>query len=211
MSSWTDLVVGLAKACAWPSAVTFIAWNFKGQIPELFNRVEEITLQGAKFTPKTTQVTVESSYKDNKLDAPQPAPLIALSPAASEIKLGLQDDLKRFSSEQYTEVLLDDLARARLQIGHEITYRKAFGSQLLFLRELNSTGAIPIEIARDYFEKQTKSFVQFYKEYGFDGWLTFLIRNGLISHLHGKVEITPIGNDFVQYLVSQHLPEAKGY
>jgi len=211
MSPWIELSVGLAKALAWPGATIYVAWILKAQIPELFNRVEEISLQGAKFAPKRVQDSSKSSYAEIKLDEPEPAALVKLSPAAKEMESHLRNELKRFRQEQHVDALLGDLARARLQIGHEITYRRAFGSQLTFLRELNATGAVPTAVAKSYFEKQTKNFSSFYENYGFEGWLNFLKFNTLISNLNDKVEITSYGNDFVQYLASQRLSEAKQY
>jgi hypothetical protein len=71
------------------------------------------------------------------------------------------------------------------------------------LIELRARRKIPTAQAVAYFEEKTNP--EFYKGYGFAGWIGFLRNNQLITQTEDDVVITDIGNDFLIWLEATKL------
>ena len=72
-------------------------------------------------------------------------------------------------------MLIRQLAVARLSTVFERIYSLLFGSQIVGLRRLAHSDKASLEEAKDFFEPYRRQYEEFYKDYGFEGWLGFLL------------------------------------
>ncbi|MHB1954749.1 MAG: hypothetical protein ACYCOU_13470 [Sulfobacillus sp.] len=168
---------GLLKGVAWPAAAIFLAIKFKSEIlswlPDLrkqLPRVQEIGLTGVKFSPAGQQKTTEET-PITKPDELKTTVNPVGTPAELALEVPLRADLANINEDQKIDVLVRALVQARLVAGHERIYRLIFGSQILGLRELNAAGRVTLDDARTFFERTTAAYQDFYRGYGFEGWL----------------------------------------
>lgn len=97
---------------------------------------------------------------------------------------------------------------------HDAIYRLIFGSQLGLLLQAN-TGAPPnMEQARTVYDNAATNFPDIYSDFSFDAWLDFprrmgLVRIELVADRPALIRITPMGRDFLHYLVNSGLTESK--
>jgi hypothetical protein len=135
----------------------------------------------------------------------EPSPRAAVNIIEARIRL----EAENVDTEKKEALLLRALAQSRLQAGHEFTYNRIFGSQILCLKRLNEVGRATVDDAREFFKPYAEQFPQIYTNYSFDEWLRFLIANVLISQNADIIEITDFGRDFLFYLTDARLSENK--
>lgn len=124
----------------------------------------------------------------------------------------LQRQLNAIPEPQKIPRLINALAASNLERAHERVYRLIFGSQIRGLRQLATVGRVTKEQARQFYDENTRTpeAQKFYANYGFDGWLKFLISQQVIAEtLESVFEITNYGRDFLAYLDRMKMPDAK--
>jgi hypothetical protein len=162
----------------------------------------------AEIDVQDRQQTAGENPVDRKLPEPQ-----ALEPsnriAVNEMELRLKADLASIDVNKREAVLVRALAEARMTSGHEFTYNRIFGSEILALRRLNAITHATVDNAREFFQPFREQFPLIYNNYDFDRWLGFLKNSGLISQEGLILKITEIGRDFLVYLTEKRLFEGK--
>lgn len=210
-------IVELVKALAWPIAAVIIVLSFKVELrsflPTFLRRKMEIELPGG-FKAKID--VAEQQQGDNPAAAPtldNQKPILDPSPrlAVNIIEGRIRRESESIDPTKKEQILLRALAQSRLQAGHEFTYNRIFGSQILGLKRLNEAGRATVDDARQFFKLYADQFPQIYANYGFDGWLGFLKSNTLITQTGNTIEITDFGRDFLLYLTEARLPENKAF
>jgi hypothetical protein len=98
-----------------------------------------------------------------------------------------------------------NLAQARLEARFGYIYAGIFASQIKELIELSARRELPAEEAYRFYLEYERQFPEIYEDYGFPGWLNFMINHGLICQQGSKVEITDFGDDFLKWLKSTQL------
>jgi hypothetical protein len=73
---------------------------------------------------------------------------------------------------------------------------------------LNNEG-MPEGDARKFLMPYVEQYSEFYKSYSFENWLLFLVNNGLVKRQGDTLEISEFGRDFLVYLSTARLTEAK--
>jgi hypothetical protein len=207
-------IVELAKALAWPIAAVIIVLSFKVELrsflPPFLRRKMEIELPGG-FKAKID--VAEQQQGDNPtataLDVRKPTLDPSPSPAVNIIETRIRRESENIDAAKKEAILVRALAQSRLQAGHEFTYNRIFGSQILGLKRLNEAGRATIDDAREFFKPYAEQFPQIYANYGFDGWLGFLKNNSLITQTGNTIEITDFGREFLFYLTAARLVENK--
>jgi len=207
-------IVELAKALAWPIAAVIIVLSFKVELrsflPPFLRRKMEIELPGG-FKAKID--VAEQQQGDNPtataLDVRKPTLDPSPSPAVNIIETRIRRESENIDAAKKEAILVRALAQSRLQAGHEFTYNRIFGSQILGLKRLNEAGRATIDDAREFFKPYAEQFPQIYANYGFDGWLGFLKKNSLITQTGNTIEITDFGREFLFYLTAARLVENK--
>ncbi len=127
------------------------------------------------------------------------------------MEMRLRDDLKHIDPDKRENVLLQSLARTRLDGVHEFMYNRIFGSQIAFLRRLNEIPQITIEGAREFLKPFQTQFPQIYQTYDFEKWLNFLTTNGLVGQTGNVLVITDFAHDFLIYITQRRLTDNKAF
>jgi len=134
-------------------------------------------------------------------------------PAVAIVEEQTLKGLERMAPEDREAWLVRSYATLMVQASHEFMYNRIFGSQIEGLKQLDLAPAgIPLQVAQQFFRDQvTRLNLEFYANYGFDGWLGFLAANNLVAKDEkvGHLTITPFGHDFLVYLREMRLSEAK--
>jgi hypothetical protein len=179
-------------------------------LPALFRGKWE--LEGFGLKAKIDAAEQQQSAAENPATEKQPtSTALEPSPRATVniIEKEVRDTLTRIEAGKREAVLVRRLAETRLIAGHEFTYNRIFGSQILALKRLNVAGRPTIDDARQFFDSVKKQHPLFYSTYSFEGWLGFLLKSALIVQNDNVLEITDFGRDFLVYLTERRIPEDK--
>jgi hypothetical protein len=207
-------LVELTKALAWPVAVVIVVLSFKAELrsflPPFLRRKMEIELPGG-FKAKIDVAEQLQGDNPSAVTLALPKPALEPSPrsAVNTIEARIRREAESIETGKKEGVLFRALAQSRLQAGHEFTYNRIFGSQILGLKRLDAPGRATVDDAREFFKPYAEQFPEMYDSYGFDGWLGFLKSNSLIAQIGNSIEITDFGRDFLVYMTDSRLSENK--
>jgi hypothetical protein len=195
----------------WPLAVVIVAALYKTELRLLLPRLRRAGPTGVEFDPADAQKA--GSEKPSTTEPGKLAEFrgITRTPAIERTERQLHAALENMNMppDEKSALLVRLLAQAQLEAAFERIFNLIFGSQILALRRLNERNHVTIDEAKEYFEVVTAPFSDFYKNYGFEGWLGFLIGNGLVARDGNLIQITDLGRDFLLYLTSRRLAENK--
>ncbi|MCJ2025575.1 hypothetical protein [Methylobacterium sp. J-067] len=160
-----------------------------------------------------------------KLPVPVPepgAPLPALPPP-SPVYAPIEADLRRRIEQAVPGPLDVQIAwalrvavAAQVEANHEQTCRLIFGSQIHALKQLNTLGSLTIRQAREIYENTAiRKFPGTFQDEEFPAWGEYLINRGIVTIEPGdpiedtKAFLTPLGKDFLLFIVGRGLTEYK--
>lgn len=140
-------------------------------------------------------------------------PAIGAPPPPNEPVMVIEDGIKAAiaaSSDSFDVKqawVVRALAVARLWRDHEIRYRTITGSQIELMLRANSPSPVDEASARSVYDIAAQNFPDTYRNFSFDTWLNWPINSGLMRRDHGtgRILITPLGQDFLHYLVDNGL------
>jgi hypothetical protein len=200
----------LLKGIAWPLAVIIIAVVFKNDIRAILPRMRKAGPAGIELDPAEQQraasTAVATSTPPGELRA---LPGYIRSEPIAAIERSLHAALQQVPEGDRIDVLVRELAQARLERVFERIYNLIFGSQILGLRRLNERPSVTIDEARAFFEEFRQANPDAYGSIGFEEWLGFLLNQGLVTRDGSSIAITDLGRDFLFYLAANRLPEGK--
>src|SRR5208283_51446 len=221
MNSWAELIKAVAeilRGIAWPISFGFVFWILRPGLlkvlPSLADRKVEVEGLGFKATIDASEAEQQQAVTDNPASEKLPAAVPLPSnerPALNRMEMRLRDDLKHIDPDKRENVLLQSLARTRLDGVHEFMYNRIFGSQIAFLRRLNEIPQITIEGAREFLKPFQTKFPQIYQTYDFEKWLNFLTTNGLVKQTGNVLVITDFAHDFLIYITQRRLTDNKAF
>jgi len=206
--------VELAKAMAWPIAVVIVSLIFKPGLRDFLRSftARKIEVEGFGVKARIDAAEQQKGAAENPATEKLPqAPALDPSPrlAVNIIETRLREELNGFEAGKREPVLVRALAHSRLEAGHEFTYNRIFGSQILALKRLNEVSRATVDDAREFFKPFAEQFPQLYNNYGFDAWLGFLLGGAMIVQNGNVLEISDFGRDFLVYLTERRLSENK--
>jgi len=102
--------------------------------------------------------------------------------------------------ENQIDVLIRNLAQARLEAAFGVAYAGIFGSQIMGLTALEARRKIAANEAYTFYQEFERKYPEVYNGYGFAGWLGFLKQRGLVETVGDDIRITPQGDDFMRWL-----------
>lgn len=112
---------------------------------------------------------------------------------------------------QQVEVLVTQLAEARIAARFQEIYFTIFGSQHAFLRRLNSetgTGTLTRMASHSFLQELTASNASVAKaNHDFNQWLAYLVSQGFVNVGIDSISITNSGQDFLVWTTRRQLPE----
>jgi hypothetical protein len=202
MLPYLTLAVDLVKAIAWPLMIFGLVYLFRHALQELLPRLRKAGPTGIELEVQQTAVVSKWTGELKQL------PGLTRTPPIEALEKTLHAQLEFTRMDERTDLLVNRLAVAQLTSVFERVYGAIFGSQIAGLRALtNAGGSVTNADALKYFSeiKSTKSELMI--EFG--AWLEFLRAFGLIKIENEKISITDLGRDFLLYLTTQNLNEAK--
>jgi hypothetical protein len=105
------------------------------------------------------------------------------------------------------DVLVNLLAEAQVHSRFSNLYYLIYRSQHLFLKGLCSqNGTTPRATAEEFLKKMAEQNDAL-KTVHFNDWIGFLVAQGVVSPGVSTFDITPIGRDFVVWVIRQGLPD----
>lgn len=112
---------------------------------------------------------------------------------------------------QQVEVLVTQLAEARIAARFQEIYFTIFGSQHAFLRRLNSqtgSGAMTRAASQSFLQELGTANAQVAQaNHDFNQWLTYLVSQGFVNVGVDSISITNSGQDFLVWVTRRQLPE----
>lgn len=180
-----------------PASVVFLALRFETEIKSKFRDLKEIGVAGAK-----------AAFADQNAPTPKdlsaPAVLTSLPappPTVSAIEGNLRAALADYKPDKHIDLLLRNLAQARVERGFEYIHSEIFDSQVKALIELRSAGGtIARAEAERYFEQVRTKFPDAFANTTFDQWFAFVRRNLLAEERNGEIVLTDVGRDFLDFV-----------
>jgi hypothetical protein len=110
------------------------------------------------------------------------------------------------------DILTQHLAIWQLLYAAERTYRIIFGSQIAILKHLNVHGRTTTSKIQEFYEQAKTKFPLVYDKYQFDAYLNFLISSNLVVAAVGiTYVITPLGKEFLQWMIAQGISDVKPF
>ena len=208
---WLAAVVEIVKAVMWPVAAVIIACVFKADVRGLLPRLRRVGPGGVELDPADAQKSAVVEATTTEPGKLKEFPGMMRTPAIERVEHLLLASFAKTNvkPEEREAFLLRLLAQSQLEAAFERIYRLIFGTQISGLRWLNERGHITVDEAREFFKPFEAQNPDYYKDYGFDGWLRFLISNELVARNGDVIEIADLGRDFLMYLTARRLPENK--
>jgi hypothetical protein len=220
-----DLPEKIVWAAALVIAVTVFLLIFRKSIAGLIDRTSRAgygnkSIEFALPTNTAEQQKKAATPTDAEVSvATVPAQAVA-PPPASEAYAGIEKQIfDTLNTENYPRDLerawlVRAITIARVWRAHEITYRLILGSQLNLLLAANSLTPPEVNAARAVYDSAKAAFPAVFENFSFDTWLNWPINSGLIkmdqtNPARSIVRITPLGQDFLHYLVSNSLTANK--
>jgi hypothetical protein len=140
-----------------------------------------------------------------------PPPSLAIAPVEAEIDAALKT--ANLSHELERAWLIRTVALLRVARGHEIAYRLIVGSQLSLMLQANTANPPTMIQAQQIYDGAKKALPDLYQAFPFETWLHWPINSGLLKIESAGADqilrITPIGQDFLHYLIDNSLTSPK--
>ena len=208
---------------AWPIAavliVLVVTLIFRGPLASLINRARRATIRGTSVDfgsdPSTTVAKQQESKTVSVADPTSLAP-----PPPSEVYEPIEKELQKTittinaAPDVERAWLVRTIAMLRVMHAHEIVYRLIVGSQIALILEANTLASPDTNRARAIFDAIKTAFPDVYANFPFETWLNYPVNQGLLrieaaSTGPATVKITPLGRDFLHYLVNTGLTSGK--
>jgi hypothetical protein len=212
---------------SWPAALVICLLIFFilffAPIANLLGRISRVSLPGGNSIDVASSKESAAQQQDSAR-APLAQPTIvpashALPPpvevyAAMEAEIRKSWETSSVPQNVQTAWLIRGVAILRVQVMHEIAYRLILGSQIDLVIQSNTAALPDMRVAREIYERARIKYPEIYANFPFEPWLHFPINSGLITWNNvGATQtlvITPLGRDFLHYLVNSGLTTAKG-
>jgi hypothetical protein len=132
-------------------------------------------------------------------------------PTIAKVETQLHAELGIIDPEKQIDVLVRNLAVARLGRNFEQIYRIIFGSQIAGLAALAAApdGEAPVSESSSYFDDIKAKHSEFYEKNTFEEWIQYPINADLAVRSGDRLKVTDLGRDFLTYLRETKLPAEK--
>lgn len=212
----------VAELVKWPITFFLLAIFFllilRGSFESLIVRVKRAAV-GDKTVDFTESAAIASEQQQQKKFEKQPTldassaelPPPPASPAIASIEASISATLSvsTASTEVKQAWIVRNLAVARIERAHEITYRLIMGSQIALLLHANTGVPVEMSVARSIYDDAKAAYPEIYKAFEFQNWLVWPANSGLttLEQVVDRmvVQITDIGKEFLHYLVTAGL------
>lgn len=115
------------------------------------------------------------------------------------------------TTEQTIDGLVHQLAVTGAELAAERVYRGIYGSQIFFLKALNTDGPAPMNQLTDFYERVRTRHKPRFDSTAMEEYYSFLTRNDLIEMTPSSASITIAGTEFLSWMAAQRLTEDKPF
>jgi hypothetical protein len=195
-------------AFAWPAAVLILGlvflFLFKKPIDRLLDRTERIGKEGIQAVTRRQEEAIADSTTKKADEFMKLFDNALLVQREEALKAQLEAVLGKDPTDR-ERVLVRLLAANTIAEEFERNYYLIFGSQIAALVQLNTAGAVGIEMPQieAIFSQAAQRHPDIYKDAQIADWLSFLLRTHLVHIEVNKAYITPVGKEFLKYLIHQ--------
>lgn len=218
-------LIDLAKGLLWPGLILIVLCWFGNDIRKLIPRIRRAGAGGVELEPEAaeqqaqlpkaqgTPSDIGDGFSGKLRDFRGESRSKAMHDLELELRANLEKEVAsgKITSEERLDYIIKQLATTRLERHFYRIYGMIFGSQIVSLTALRSTGGTAdIASVRKGFEAAKQNDPEFYGDYKFEDWLSFMISNNLVSATEENVTIKPIGEDFLMFLFAYKLPRKRG-
>lgn len=190
------------------------------------------TKDGYEFDAEAAeQRQIQANKEPDRLEPPVPlppattahtgAPAQPTLPPANDVYAPFEADMARRLQDAFGDNEEMKLAwalrlfsQAAVERAHEMHYRMFFTSQIFAIKRLNELIRVPLARGREVFDAAAEANPQAYQGYTFETWMTYLMGTGYIHVEPGEVpmaSLTPLGRDFLMWMIGRHVPETKQF
>jgi hypothetical protein len=231
----TSAVIELLKALiehvlGWPVATVILGLIFRRPVGSFLRRIHKLHVKGpgVEFTGEARKQLDADLLRRDPLTAPTEAQLVlplnddiaerrraveSFGGDSPSVLANIKDIRETLETLRYpladagtSEVLIRHLAVTQLMHRAEALYRLIFGSQLDAMHVMNQQGPQPESVIAPYFERAKSRSPKFYRDFGFDQWVGFLVQQQLVVIENERYGITVLGREFLRYLTTVGLP-----
>lgn len=207
-------------ACAIIIIILFFLVFFGKSIRKLIERTKEVKVGkgGAEFLQQQKE-PVQEILTDENDEKDQELPIIrGLQIFDEQTIRTYRDEVikatnleKRKDDKDKIEILIQYSEALLILLMFERYFYLIFGSQLMLLQHLNSEGYRPKNEFKFYFDNAVKKNPDFFKNFDYEQYLSFLINNDLITEDNNNISITILGRDFLKFIVHNGLSDYKAF
>jgi hypothetical protein len=223
-----DDAIKVAEILKWPAAFIVVALiallALRGSIASLLSRArragfgdKSVEFIEVSAVAREQKRTIEANLPEaSDVSATQEAPPPPPSEAVAAIEGPVYQTLKNSRATDQIKIawLVRGFAQERLQRVHEQNYRLILGGQLALLLQVNTGAITRVSNTRDTYNLAKDRHPTVYENFSFENWLNWPKNAGLIEVVPDNasdplVRISPIGRDFMLYLVATGLTGPK--
>ena len=197
---WQQLFA-LISSVSWPLALILIARIFRPLISHIF------TDRGISFEGFGAQIRIDarkvsqmesSSLPENSLSSARLT--LPRTVAIAEQEEVLRVAIEKLPKADVLDIAVNALAIEQLEKGFALTYVNIFGSQLVLLQKINERGgSITNSEGEDFFSEVKSRFPEL-ADWSFEKYTNFLAQRNLLR-ISSSIDLTPLGKDFIQFVV----------
>jgi hypothetical protein len=217
-------LIDLAKGLLWPGLILIVLCWFGKDIRKLIPRIKRAGAGGVELEPEAAEQQAQlpppeapsdtaNGFSGKLRDFRGESRSKAMHDLELELRSNIEADVAsgKITPDERLDYAIRHLALTRLERHFYRVYGMIFGSQMLSLTVLRNTGGTAAMAAlKRGFESAKQDDPEFYGEYKFEEWLSFMTSNDLIKVEGDSVTITPIGEDFLAFLFAYKLPQKRG-
>ena len=218
------MFVQILEIVKWPLVVTICVAAalliLRSPITQLIGRARR-----AGFGDKSIDFSPTAAEQQKALEPPSAiaAPMVpadAIRPPPMEIYAEIERETStaleasKYPPDLQIAWLIRGVAVHRVLRDHEVIYRLILGSQIELLFAANTAPLPNMVRAQLIFDSAKLRFPDLYTNFSFEAWLHFVLNAKLVQTQTLGVEqvlrTTPLGQDFLHYLVNNNLTSPKG-
>ncbi|WP_137110484.1 hypothetical protein [Rhodobacter sp. SY28-1] len=207
---WQNLF-SLIASISWPLALILVARIFRPLISHIFadrgisfeGFGAQIRIDERKIAQTEGGTIPENTLSSTKFTLPRTA-------AIAEQEKVLRAAIEQLPKGDVLDITINALAIEQLEKGYALAYADIFGSQILLLQKINERGGQVSKSDGEEFFSEVKSRFSELSDWDFEKYTNFLVQRNLLR-VDSSVELTPLGKDFIHFIVRYGLRTDKAF
>jgi hypothetical protein len=208
-----EIILNFLSSISWPIVILIILYSFKKPITRFLKQIKKVTYgettverQNKSQKEEKSKIDIltignDFTYIDETLNKfSETTKNFSLNVIESETTLSeINDYQQKFERIlKYSQLLIIVKSAERI-------YHLIYGSQIRLLQKLNYSSENKDNV-KYFYDNAVKYFPETYKNYPYESYLDFLVKQGLIIYENDDdyISITEKGKDFLRYLIESN-------